>query len=372
MEEVDITIIGAGVVGLVVSFVLSNLGKEIIVVEKNSSFGQETSSRNSEVIHSGIYYPKNSLKSQTCIRGKELLYDLCSKHNIPHRKLGKLIVASGKDEISRLDSIYKNALECDVKNLQFLDRKRIKELEPDVNAESALLSPDTGIVDSHSLMKFFFNVAKEKNVNFTFSVEVIDIEKKNSLYEIIVKEPHGERFSFRTKFVINCAGLWADKVSDFVGIDRDKFGYRIHYCKGQYFRIRDPKKFSITHLLYPPPIEIGLGIHVTPDLAGGLRLGPDAKYVEDINYDIEEKERHTFFNSLSGFLRSLEEDDLIPDTAGIRAKLQGKNEDFRDFIIREESEKGFPNFVNLIGIESPGLTSSLAIAEKVQSCLNIH
>ncbi|MEE9500377.1 MAG: FAD-dependent oxidoreductase, partial [Candidatus Omnitrophota bacterium] len=139
---------------------------------------------------------------------------------------------------------------------------------------------------------------------------------------------------------------------------------------GQYFRIRNPKKFSITHLVYPPPTEIGLGIHVTPDLAGGLRFGPDAKYVSDIDYNIDEKEKKVFFDSVSKFLPVLEPDDLIPDTAGIRPKLQGKDEGFRDFIIREESEKGFPNFVNLIGIESPGLTSSLAIAEKVKLCLN--
>ena len=370
MEEVDIAIIGAGVIGLAVSYILSDVGKEILVVEKNPSFGQEGSSRNSEVIHAGIYYPKDSLKAQTCIRGKRLLYELCSRYNIPYKKLGKLIVASDKKEQAELDNIYRNALECGIKNLKFLDKKKIKKLEPDVDAKSALFSPDTGIVDSHSLMKFFFNIAKKRNINFTFSVEVIDIKEENSLYEIIVKEPDGESFSFRTKFIINCAGLWADKISDFVGIDCGKFGYRIHYCKGQYFRIRNPKKFSITHLVYPPPTEIDLGIHVTPDLAGGLRFGPDAKYVSDIDYNIDEKEKNVFFDSVSKFLPVLEPDDLIPDTAGIRPKLQGKDEGFRDFIIREESEKGFPNFVNLIGIESPGLTSSLAIAEKVSSCLN--
>ena len=370
MEEVDIAIIGAGVVGLAVSYILSDADKDILVIEKNSSFGQETSSRNSEVIHTGIYYPRGSLKSETCIRGKELLYELCSKHSIPHKKLGKLIVASGKEETAKLDNIYKNAKECGIKNLRFLEKKDVRKMEPDVAGEVFLFSPETGIVDSHSLMKFFFQSARKRDVNFTFSVEAIGIKKENSRYEITVREPRQNSFSFRAKAVINSAGLWSDRIAEFIGIDSEEFRYKIHYCKGQYFRIRNPKKFSITRPIYPPPTGIDLGIHVTPDLAGGLRLGPDAKYVEDIDYNIDESQKHAFFNSLSRFLPSLEEDDLIPDTAGVRPKLQAKNEDFRDFIICEESEKGFPNFVNLIGIESPGLTSALAIAEKVKSCLN--
>lgn len=372
MEEVDIAIVGAGVIGLAVSYLVSDIDKEIIVIEKNPSFGQETSSRNSEVIHAGIYYPKNSLKSETCIRGKGLLYKLCSGHNIPYKKSGKLVVAYDKNGLIKLDNIYKNASECGIRNLRFLDKKEIKKLEPNVEAEKAIFSPDSGFLDSHALMKFFFNAAKKKKVNFTFSVEATGIERKKSFYEVTVKEPRGESFSFRTKVVINCAGFLSNKVAELVGIDTEKSRYKIHYCKGQYFRVRNPERFSITHLIYPPPTEIDLGIHVTPDLAGGLRLGPDTKYVKDIDYDIDEEDRNKFFNSVSNFLPSLEMDDLIPDTAGIRSKLQNENEDFRDFVIQDEKEKGFPNFINLIGIESPGLTSCLAIAERVLSCLDIR
>lgn len=367
MEKVDITVIGAGVVGLAISYALSRLDKEIVVIEKNPFFGQETSSRNSEVIHAGLYYPKKSLKAKTCIRGRKLLYELCSEHNIPCRKLGKLVVASGREELARLDNIYKNALECGIKNLRRLDKKEIKDLEPDLDAEAGFFSPDTGIVDSHVLMKFLFAAAKKNKVHFTFSIEAQNIKKKNSLYEIEVKEPQGDFFSFRSKIVINSAGLLADKVSESAGINTDKAGYKIHYCKGQYFRIRNPKKFSIKHLVYPPPTETDLGIHITPDLAGGLRLGPDAKYIKDLNCNIDEKEKGTFFNSVSKFLPSLEPNDLIPDTAGIRPKLQDEGESFRDFVIQDEEEKGFPNFINIIGIESPGLTSSLAIAEMVKN-----
>ena len=365
MEKVDITIIGAGIIGLAVSYALSSKGKSITVIEKNPSFGQEQSSRNSEVVHAGLYYPKNSLKTEMCIRGKDLLYDLCRKHDIPFKKLGKIIVASDSSDIAKIDGIFKNASECGVKNLKYLDKKDIKKLEPDVEAEKGLFSPDTGIVDSHKLMEFFLKTAKEKGVDFSFSVEVISVEKKKSFYKVIVKEPNGDTFSFESKIVINCAGLQSDKVAELVGIDPDKNNYRIHYCKGEYFRIKNPKKFNITHLVYPPPHETDLGIHLTPDLAGGLRLGPNAKYTDRISYEVDDTEKEEFFKSSSKFLPKIDINDIIPDTAGVRAKLQKKGEGFRDFVIKDEAEKGFPGFINLIGIESPGLTGSIAIAEKV-------
>lgn len=366
MEKVDITVIGAGVIGLAVSYLFSDLGKEIMVIEKNRSFGQETSSRNSEVIHAGIYYPKGSLKSETCIRGGRLLYEFCEKNKIAYKKLGKLIVANETGGISKLETIYKNAGECGVEGLQFLAKSEIRKLEPDVRCEKAIFSPETGIFDTHSFLEFLYKKSKERKVNFAFSVEVIGIERKGGEYKITVSEPHKEKFSFMTECVINAAGLFSDKIAELAGIDADKYSYRINYCKGQYFRIRDPKKFKVHHLIYPPPGEIDLGIHVTPDLAGGLRLGPDAEYVEAIDYNINEKDKNKFLNSLQKFLPNLELNDIIPDTAGIRPKLQSEKESFRDFVISEESTKGFPNFINLIGIESPGLTSALAIAERVK------
>jgi len=367
MERVDVTIIGAGVVGLAVARALSELGKNIIVIEKNSSFGQETSSRNSEVIHAGIYYPKESLKSKTCIRGKDLLYDFCKTNNVPHKKPGKLIVATEKDEITKLNKIYNNALLCGLTNLRMLKKREIIKLEPDVDAETAIFSPDTGIVDSHSLMKCLFKEAKNSNVDFAFSVEAKGIKYKNALYEVVVEEPEGDTYSFESRVVVNCAGLRANKVASFVGIDPETSSYKIHYSKGQYFRIKNPGKFSIKHLIYPPPTETDLGIHVTPDLGGGLRLGPDAVYVSEINYDIGEKDRDKFFFFFKKFLPKLEIDDIIPDTAGIRAKLQPENGPFRDFVIQDETKLGFPGFIDVIGIESPGLTSSLAIGGLVKS-----
>jgi len=366
MEKTDIAIIGAGAIGLAASCLLSDLKKSIIVVEKNPSFGQETSSRNSEVIHAGIYYPKSSLKAKTCIKGRKLLYDFCSKHNIACKKLGKLIVASGADQIAKLNAIFKNALDLGVKGVRFLDKKEIKKMEPQINTESALFSPETGIFDTHGLMQFFYASSKEKNVDFAFSVEAKAIKKEGPFYKITVQDVQGEPFSFQAKVVINSAGLWADKVAEFVGMNPDKYSYKIHYSRGQYFRISAPRKFSVTHLIYPPPSETDLGIHVTPDLGGGLRLGPDARYIDNIDYTFHEEEKGAFLDSVREFLPALKPDDIIPDTAGVRPKLQGAGEAFRDFVIQDEREKGFPGFINLIGIESPGLTSALAIAEMVR------
>lgn len=369
MEKTDITIIGAGVIGLAIAYTLADDNKDIIVLERHDSFGKETSSRNSEVIHAGLYYPKNSLKSETCIRGKALLYRLCSEHNIPHRKTGKILVAQDNIEIDKLQDIYQNASECGVNNLSFLDKRALRDEEPAIRAEKGLLSPDTGIIDSHSLMKFFHDHAARRNVNFAFNIEAQGIEKRGSSYEVNVKEPGGDSFTFRTGTVINAAGLNSDGIAEMAGLDTEKYSYRIHYCKGQYFRLRAPGKFPVTRPVYPPPTDIDLGIHLTPDLAGGFRLGPDAKYVDEINYDVDGSASELFFRSVSRFLPSLDKSDLIPDTSGIRPKLQAEDEPFRDFVICEESDKGAENFINLIGIESPGLTSCLAIAERVKDLI---
>ncbi|MDP8266871.1 MAG: NAD(P)/FAD-dependent oxidoreductase [Candidatus Aceula meridiana] len=369
MDKTNITIIGAGVCGLATSYLVSKEQKDILVVEKNDAFGRETSSRNSEVIHAGIYYPPDSLKAETCIRGKALLYQLCKENNITHKQLGKILVAIDDEEFEKIKEIKNNAEKNGIKNLRFLDNGELKSLEPNINAKEALLCPDTGIIDSHQLMKFFQDESKKKNVEFAYNIEVVEIKQEESGYTVTVKEPEGELFSFQTKYIINAAGFDSDKVAQMVGIDIKKNNYKIHYSKGQYFRISNPKKFVINHLIYPPPSKTDLGIHITPDLAGGLRLGPDAHYVAEVDYQINEKDKGTFQKSVSRFLKNLKEENLTPDTVGIRAKLQAPGEDFRDFVINEESDKGLKGFINILGIESPGLTACLAIAEKVKKLL---
>ena len=366
MEKVKVTIVGAGVIGLGIAYELSKFMTDIIVVEENESFGQESSSRNSEVIHSGLYYRPGSLKAQTCIKGNRLLYDFCAKHNIAHKKLGKLVVASDDGEVQRVEHDYNNAIESGVSNLRFIDHDEIKKLEPNIEAKKGFFSPDTGILDTHSFMHFLYVGAKERGVTFSFSTEAVGVDKNDSLYKITVREPQGDTFSFESPIVINAAGLCCDKVAAMVGIDIQKCGYKLNYCKGQYFRIEHPKKFSINHLVYPPSTQISLGIHITPDLGEGIRLGPDAKYVPGVDYNVNEKDKVHFYESVKKFLPVLESDDLISDTAGVRPKLQKEGEDFHDFVIEEETDKGFPGFINLVGIESPGLTSCLAITEIVK------
>lgn len=366
MEKVDITVIGAGVIGLAVAYKLAEEGRNVLVVEKNDSFGRETSSRNSEVIHGGLYYKKGSLKAESCIKGNRLLYDFCAKHGVPYRKTGKFIVAFDDEGIESIENIYKNAASCGVDNLRFVDEKELKGAEPLVRGKKAVFSPDTGIIDVHGFMSCLHRLSVEKGADYICSTEVTGIKRKDGLYEIKTREANGGEFSFLSAHVINCAGLESDRIAQAVGIDIEKNQYKIHLCKGQYFRLRNAHKFPLKHLVYPPPLSNALGIHVVLDLGGGIRLGPDARYVSEIDYNVNENDRAGFFGSVRRFLPDIRINDLEPDVSGIRPKLQVEGGPQRDFVIKEESSKGLPNFINLIGIESPGLTASLSIAEIVK------
>ncbi len=366
MERVDTVIIGAGVVGLAVACELSNAGKEALVVERNSGFGQETSSRNSEVIHSGIYYPTGSLKHMTCVEGRDLLYEYCRKYSIANKKAGKLIVAVDKDEVKALEALYANGINNGVANLIMLSRLDIKKMEPQVDAEAALYSPSTGILDTHSFMKSLAGRITAAGGQIAYRSELIGIAKSGQGFEITVKDNTGEELRIRACHIVNSAGLYADKVALMAGLNRPD--YRIKYCKGDYFRVRASKAKHIAHLVYPvpKPSHGGLGIHVTLDLAGGMRLGPDDEYVDKIFYEVDPAKAGLFFESARKFLPFLGPGDINVDTSGVRPKLQGPGEDFRDYIIQDEARNGLPGLINLIGIESPGFTASLAIARRVK------
>ena len=370
MEKTDILIIGAGVVGLAVARELSFSGKDIIVAEKNDSFGRETSSRNSEVIHGGMYYPTGSLKAELCINGRRLLYQLCAEKKIPYRKAGKLIVASDKDEIAALEKILEQGKQNGVKGLCFITEAEIKKLEPNVSGLAALYSPETGIIDSHCLMDYLVASIKENGVSVAYDAEVSAIEKNSDGYRVTIKNA-GENIEIKAFIVVNCAGLDSDTVASMAGIDIVKERYNLHYCKGQYFRVASEKSRQINRLIYPVPRPKsgGLGIHATPDLTGSLRLGPDDSYLNNRvkDYFVDEAKKNDFHQSVVNLLPFINKHDLTPDTAGIRPKLQPAGGDFRDFIIRDEADKGYSRFINLIGIESPGLTASLAIARFVKN-----
>ena len=368
MYKTDILIIGAGVVGLAIAKELSGPSRSLIVIDRNESFGRETSSRNSEVIHAGIYYVPGSLKAGMCVEGRELLYDFCARNNVPHKKTGKLIVATEREEVGSIESLFDNAGRNGVAGLRIMDRKDIVMMEPNVFGLAALYSPETGIVDSHGLMQKISGKAKAGGAMMVFDSEVTVIERSKDAYNVKVKSA-GETETLAAKIVINCAGLDSDIVAGMTGIDIEKCGYGLRYCKGQYFRVNQKKARNIGRLVYPVPHpkEGGLGIHATLDLGGGLRLGPDHEYMKDRmkDYSVDESRKGEFCASVRKFLPSIEEDDIFTDTAGIRPKLYDRGNETRDFIINEESANGFPGFINLIGIESPGLTASLTIARYV-------
>ena len=364
LTEINIAIIGAGVIGLATASEITQRNKGVFVFEKNHRFGLETSSRNSEVIHAGIYYPENSMKAKLCVEGKSLLYELCDRHNIHHKHIGKIVVAADENEITQLEKLSEQGRKNGVFDLVLLSQMELKRIEPKIEARAGLLSPSSGIVDSYTLLKFFYNQAKEQGVEFVFNTEVIGIEKTGANYKVQIRDREGIS-SFISRIVINAAGLNSDKIAQLAGIDVVKAGYKLHYCKGEYFSLSSRYRNLIKRLIYPTPEQAGHGIHVTLGLDGRVRLGPNARYVEAIDYEVDETQRQTFYNSAKRFMPFIQREDLEPEFAGIRPKLQGPGEDFRDFVIAHEEKAGFPGLINLIGIESPGLTASPAIARYV-------
>ena len=371
--EAEVVIIGAGVIGLAVAAEIASDFDDVFLLEKNPKFGQETSSRNSEVIHAGIYYPPNSLKARLCVEGRMLLYELCRDKHIPHRRCGKLIVATDQEEDRQLEDILARARANDVDDIKRLTRKQTQKMEPEIKAISALFSASTGIIDSHRLMAYLEGSAKNSGVNFVYKTRVESIEMMAPHnYRIDILNPDGEPYSFNTRYLINCAGLEADRVASALGIDIAANHYEQHFWKGEYFAVSG-KSNRISTLVYPVPLpnNVGLGVHATIDLNGQIKLGPNAKYIADRLYDytVDAGEQGAFFESASRFLPFLRFEDLHPAMAGIRPKLQKPGDAVRDFIIREETENGYPGAVNLLGIESPGLTSCLAIARYVRNLI---
>ena len=364
LAEIDVAIIGAGIIGLATAREITQKEKGVFVFEKNRTFGLETSSRNSEVIHAGIYYPEDSLKAKLCVEGKSLLYKLCDKHNIAYKKSGKIIVAADEKETNWLKELYEKGIKNGVDDLVLLSRTEVKKLEPNVEARAGLLSPSSGILDSYTLLKFLYGQAREKGAEFVFDTEVIGIERAGAKYEVRIKDRDGISI-FAAHAIVNCAGLNSDRIAQLAGIDIAKAGYKLHYCKGEYFSLDSKYRNLVSRLIYPVPGQVGHGIHWRQGLDGRVLLGPSAHYVETIDYTVDETYKQYFYNSAKRFLPFVELADLAPESAGIRPKLQGPEEDFRDFVIAHEEKAGFPGLINLIGIESPGLTAAPAIARYV-------
>lgn len=369
--DCDVLIIGAGVVGLAIAAQLSDR-YSCFLVERFDSFGNETSSRNSEVIHSGIYYPKNSLKTQLCVEGNPLLYEFCEKYRVPFKKTGKYIVAINNSDNENLEEIFKTGTENGVKNLRHVSKLELSREEPNINADAALFAAETGIIDSHSLMYAYSTIAQNNGCPIAYNHNVEGIEKMNDHYRTSI-ECGGESFFVSSQIIVNSAGLDSDSIAEKIGINTKEENLSLQYCKGHYFKIVNNSKFGFRHLIYPAPekIKTGLGIHVTIDLGGNAKLGPDTFYTDsrDKDYSIAEGLRDKFLTAAQRYIKGIKSEDILPDYSGIRPKLQKRTESFRDFYIKHEKERGLEGFINLIGIESPGLTASLAIARYVDKLL---
>ncbi|HBJ74720.1 MAG TPA: FAD-dependent oxidoreductase [Syntrophaceae bacterium] len=360
MEHVDITIIGAGVIGLAIAAELARPDLSIFILEKNPAHGGGISSRNSEVIHAGLYYPGGSLKAELCVAGNRMLYDIAARNGIPHQKTGKLIVAMNSSEIEAIEKLHENGCRNGVKNLSLLNKRQIEKMEPPIQARAALYSSDTGMIDTHALMHYFLKQALSKKVNLVCRTQVLHIEKDINGWRIYTLNDKEGNFDYSSQAVINAAGLSSDTIANLAGGH-----YQLHYCKGDYCSISGIRRGMVQRLIYPAPVEnhAGLGVHLTIDLNGRLKLGPDATYIERReDYQVAAGKASLFYEHARKFLPFLKPENIHPDMAGIRPKLQGPNEAFHDFVMREDA----PGFVNLVGIESPGLTASPAIARYVK------
>ncbi len=355
MEKLDAVVIGAGVVGLAIARALALAGREVVVLEAEDAIGTHTSSRNSEVIHAGIYYPKGSLKARSCVEGKQLLYQYCDSHGVPYRRCGKLIVATNPDQEKELLSISEKARANGVTDLKRVTKEEALQMEPELSCVAALHSPSTGIIDSHALMLAYLGDAEAHGAMLAL---------KSAFRKAVVKngfEVHVEGADpIRCAVLVNSAGLRAPSVARGIeGYDPQRSPREL-YAKGNYYSLARRSPFS--RLVYPVPEPGGLGVHVTLDLAGRARFGPDVEWTERIDYAVDPRRAERFYAAIRRYWPGLPDGALLPGYAGIRPKTAGPGEPPADFEIQGPREHGVRGLVHLFGIESPGLTASLALA----------
>ena len=364
-DQVECIVVGAGVVGLAVARALAQAGREVIVLERNGAIGTETSARNSGVIHAGIYYPTGSLKAKLCVAGKERLYAYCAEHGVPHDRMGKLIVATSEDQMPALEALAVKAAENGVFDMERLAPAEARALEPEVRCVAALLSPSTGIIDVHALMLSYLGDAESHGAVLALNSPIISGRVTGGGFELEIGG--AEPTTLACRMLVNSAGLGAHAVARaLAGLDPATVpqGY---ICKGNYFTLAGRAPFR--RLVYPMPELAGIGIHVTLDMGGQVRFGPDVEWIEAIDYDVDPKRAEPFYAAIRRYWPGLADGALIPAYAGIRPKLQAPGGPAADFMIQGPAAHGIPGLVNLYGIESPGLTSSLAIADEVVSRL---
>ena len=369
MADTGIVIIGAGVVGLAIADRLSRDGADVVVLERGERYGTETSSRNSEVVHAGIYYAPGSLKARLCVAGNRLIYELGEKGGVPCRRTGKIITATNADELGRLDGLLERG-RANGAELRLLSGAQVRSLEPDIASVGGVLSPNSGIVSAHGMMDHFVRQAQENGAVVQTRTEVIDVDRGGGDYRVTVRSG-SQTESITCERLVNAAGLAADEVATLCGINIEAAGYRQHYAKGSYFAVRGAVARRLTRLVYPVPDPQSLGVHAVIGLDGRLKFGPDVEFLEgrERDYRVDENKRSAFGIAVRRLLPSVRDEDLTPDMSGIRPKLQAPGTPPRDFVIEEESARGLPGLVSLVGIDSPGLTAAPAIADYVAELL---
>ena len=362
MEQLDCVVAGAGVIGLAVARALSLAGREVVILEAGGAIGEETSSRNSEVIHAGIYYPAGSLMARFCVAGRKALYDYCRDRGVPHRNCGKLIVATSQEELTLLPAIAARASANGVSDLRQIPASEALALEPALAACGALVSPSTGILDSHAYMLSLLGEAENAGALLVLQSPVLGGRATEDGVEIDVGG--AEPMSIRCRTLVNAAGLHAPALARGIAGMPPALIPKEYYAKGSYFSLVGKAPFS--RLIYPVPVKGGLGVHLTLDMAGQARFGPDVEWVEDIDYQVDPARAGVFYDGVRRYYPDLQDGALLPAYSGIRPKIVPPEIGAQDFLIQGPATHGVPGLLNLFGIESPGLTSSLSLADHVR------
>ncbi len=361
----QVLVIGAGLVGLAVARAAAQRGHDVIVAEAENAIGTGVSSRNSEVIHAGMYYPTGSLRGRHCVEGRRLLYAFCESHGVPHRRCGKLIVATSDAETAKVEQIAAQGRINDVEDLTMLTAAEARALEPQLACTAALLSPQTGIIDVHSYMLALVGDIEDAGGAIAFNTPVTGAVRKDEQW--LVAFGGGDAGEAAFDAVINCGGLSAQTIAQSMSdYPSDRVPRRV-LAKGNYFTYAGKPAFS--HLIYPTPVTGGLGVHVTLDLAGRMRFGPDVEWIDEEFYPVDAKRADAFYDRIRTYWPALKDGTLTPEYSGIRPKLTGPGEPAADFLIDSPAEHGLPGLVQMFGIESPGLTSSLSLAEYVAGAI---
>ncbi len=362
MEDVDCVVVGAGIVGIAVARALARGGREVIVLDAAETIGTQTSSRNSEVIHAGIYYPANSLMARLCVQGRRMLYAFCASRGVPVNRCGKLIVATDEAERARLVEIQARAQANGVEDLRLLDAAEARALEPNLACTGALLSPSTGVFDSHAYMLALQGEAEADGALFVFNSPVLGGEVVDG--GIAIRAGTADPTALRCRLLVNAAGLGAPRLARAIRGMPDHLVPIAHYAKGNYFTLAGAAPFS--RLIYPVPVAGGLGVHLTIDLGGQARFGPDVEWVPAPDYTVDPARADRFYDAIRRYWPGLRDGALHPGYAGIRPKIAPQEAPAQDFVVQGARQHGVAGLINLFGIESPGLTAAIALADLVR------